>query len=277
MPRIPEFLFLDSRFLFLDMNDIKYKGAKIHFSAVGDGDKIPLILLHGFLEDSLIWKPMLKVLQKDRQVICIDLPGHGRSEGVSEVHSMDLMAEVVKKILEHLKIESVSLAGHSMGGYVGLELLKNFPMLLKSILLINSTPIEDSVEKKKIRDRSINLVGKNMEAFISMAISNLYTVESKVKFASEIQNLKNRAMNMEPENVQAALAGMKIRPNYLEELKAFPGQKIIVAGKQDPILDNDELAEIAQKCNCEFHLMEKGHNSYMEDMNNLRTIMHFID
>lgn len=259
------------------MSIINYAGAKIHFSVKGDGNKIPLVLLHGFLEDSTIWKPMLKVLQRDRQVICIDLPGHGKSDGISEVHSMDLMADVVWQVLEKLEIQGVSIAGHSMGGYVSLELLKNFPMILKSILLINSTPLEDSVEKKKIRERSIDLVGKNKEAFISMAISNLYPEESKIKFASEIQDLKSRAMDMEVGNVQAALAGMKIRPNYIEHLKTFSGQKTIVAGKKDPILKSDELAEIAKKCNCEFHLLERGHNSYLEDMNNLRTIMHFID
>jgi len=277
LPRIPEFLFLGSRFLVLDMSDIIYKGARIHYEIHGEGNKVPLVLLHGFLEDSEIWNPILRDLQTERQIICIDLPGHGKSDGIADVHTMQLMADVVLQVLRILGIQEISIAGHSMGGYVSLELLKNFPMILKSILLINSTPVEDTVEKRKIRERSINLVVKNKKAFVSMAISNLYPEESKAKFASEIQDLKMRAMNMEAGNVQAALAGMMIRPDYMEELKTFSGQKIIAAGKEDPILNNDELAEIANYCNCEFHLLERGHNSYMEDMNNLRTIMYFID
>jgi len=259
------------------MSEIIFKGAKIHFTSQGEGSKVPLVLLHGFLEDSEIWDPIVKELQKERQVICIDLPGHGKSEGVAQIHSMQLMAEVVWKVLKELEIELISIAGHSMGGYVSLEFLKNFPMILKSLMLINSTPVEDTVEKRKIRERSVKLVGKNKEAYVSMAISNLYPEESKRKFASEIENLKARALRMKAENIQAALIGMKNRTSYFEELKSFSGQKIIAAGIQDPILAIKEIARVSRECACEFHEMENGHNSYMEDMNNLRTIMLLID
>jgi len=259
------------------MSDIIYKGARIHYEIHGEGNKVPLVLLHGFLEDSEIWNPIVEELKKERQIICIDLPGHGKSDGIADVHTMQLMAEVVWQMRRILGIQKISIAGHSMGGYVSLEFLKNFPMLLKSIMLINSTPVEDTVEKKNIRERSIDLVGKNKKAFVSMAISNLYSEKSKIEFASEIERLKTRAVKMRAENIQAALNGMKVRPDYLEELKTFTGQKIIAAGKQDPILDINELESIALGCDCEFYSMENGHNSYLEDMNNLRTIMLLID
>ena len=259
------------------MNSIIYKEAKIHFTTQGKGRKVPLVLLHGFLEDSEIWDPIIEELQKERQIICIDLPGHGKSEGIADVHSMKLMADVVREVLKAIDIEKISIAGHSMGGYVSLEFLKNFPMILKSVMLMNSTPIEDTVEKREIRDRSVDLVGKNKEAYVSMAISNLYPEQSKRKYASEIDDLKSRAVKMEAKNIQAALIGMKIRTNYVEELKGFSGQKIIAAGRQDPILEINEIERVSRGCGCEFHIMENGHNSYMEDINNLRTIMHFID
>ncbi|MDR5591517.1 alpha/beta hydrolase [Christiangramia sp. SM2212] len=259
------------------MSTIIYKGAKIHYSVTGNGEKVPLVLLHGFLEDSSIWSPIVKELQKERPVICIDLPGHGKSDGVAKIHSMELMAEVVHEVLNKLEIQVISIAGHSMGGYVSLEFLKNFPIVLKSVMLINSTPDEDTVEKRQIRERSVKLVGKNKDAYISMAISNLFPEESKIKFSEEIEKLKSRAIKMKGENVQAALKGMKIRTNYRDVLKSFQKQKIIVAGKQDPILVINEIAKVSEECDCEFHMLERGHNSYMEDMNNLRTIMLFID
>ena len=259
------------------MEELKFKGANIYFDRRGHGEKVPLVLLHGFMEDSQIWDPIVKELQKERQVICIDLPGHGKSDGIAEIHSMELMAKVVREVLKALEIEEVSIAGHSMGGYVSLEFLKNFPMIIKSVMLMNSTPVEDTVEKQEIRERSVKLVGRNKEAYIKMAISNLYSESSKKNLASEIEDLKSRAVKMKAKNVQAALKGMKIRTNYLEELKSFSKQKIIVAGKQDPILDISEIERISNGCDCEFYALENGHNSYMEDRNNLRKIMHFID
>ena len=259
------------------MSEITFKGAKIFYSVYGMGKKVPLVLLHGFLEDSSIWDSIVKELQNERQVICIDLPGHGKSEGIAGIHTMSLMALAVREVLTNLGIKEFSVAGHSMGGYVSLELLKIFPMIIKSVMLINSTPIEDTVEKQEIRDRSVKLVGKNKEAYISMAISNLYSEESKEKLSSEIENLKSRAVKMKTENIQAALNGMKIRTNYLEELKRFSGQKIVVAGKEDPILDVNELQRVSEGCDCDFYVLKNGHNSYMEAPVELTEKMHFID
>ncbi|MBT8319707.1 MAG: alpha/beta hydrolase [Gramella sp.] len=259
------------------MNEIIFKGKRIYYSVKGSGNKGPLVLLHGFLEDSCIWDAITEDLKNDRQVICIDLPGHGKSEGIAQIHNMDLMAAVVHKVLETLGIQEFSVAGHSMGGYVSLELLKKFPMLIKSVMLINSTPVEDTVEKREIRDRSVQLVEKNKSAFVSMAITNLYSESSKVKFAAEIEELKSRAIEMKAEDIQAALNGMKNRTNYLEELMGFSGQKMIVVGKEDPILNYRDLEGIARGCNAEYLVLENGHNSYMEASNDLIEIMHLID
>lgn len=254
---------------------LEYKGAKINFSSEGKGN--PLVLLHGFLEDIRIWEELVKELKKERQVICIDLPGHGKSQGFSDVHTMAEMANVVKEVLDEIGVEVVSVAGHSMGGYVCLEFLNKFPSMVKSLMLINSTPVDDSVEKKENREKSAQLVGKNKKAYVKMAISNLFSEESKVKYCPEIEELTARALEMDAKNIQAALLGMKIRTNYKSLLKEVFMQKGIVGAKQDPILDFNELKEISEECGCEFHATENGHNSYIEDAYNLRKIMHFID
>lgn len=255
--------------------EITFRNKKIHFTSNGKGN--PLVLLHGFLEDSRIWINIVKDLQKSRQVICIDLPGHGKSDGVAAIHDMPLMSQVVHKVVQHVGIQQFSIAGHSMGGYVSLEFLKNFPMMLESITLINSTPVEDSVEKRAIREKSVKLVEKNKDAYVSMAISNLYYDESRELFGDEIENLKRNALEISSENVQAALKGMKIRTSRIAVLKAFEKQKIIIAAKNDPILDFNELKRISEECGTRFFELQRGHNSYMEDSDNLQKIMHFID
>src|SRR5690606_4982303 len=121
----------------------------------------PLVLLHGFLESSKIWEPFIPGLSVKRQVICIDLPGHGRSGLLGEVHSMELMADVVKAVLDHLEINSATLLGHSMGGYVSLAFCEKFPNSAAGVVLMNSTPQEDSAEKKLNRDRSVSVVKRN--------------------------------------------------------------------------------------------------------------------
>ncbi len=68
----------------------------LNFERKGNG-KETLVLLHGFMENLSIWSDMEPHLSKDFSLLKIDLPGHGQSEILGEVHTMEMMAEEVKK------------------------------------------------------------------------------------------------------------------------------------------------------------------------------------
>lgn len=233
--------------------------------------------MHGFMEDLSIWKDLVKKMEDLRKVVIIDLPGHGKSGGFSPVHTMESMAQAVKKVLEKERIEEISMAGHSMGGYVSLEFLNKFPMMVKSLVLINSTPAADSEEKKMNRDRAIELVTRDQKAFQSMAISNLFEIRHRNEFRKEIENLKSQAYGMKLENVIAALRGMKNRTDHTYLFQQFQGQKMIVAGREDPVLDFNELKYLSSLCGSEFYTLDNGHVSFIEDREKLTKTMYFVD
>lgn len=257
---------------------LQYKDNEIFYTITGTGHtKIPLVLLHGFLEDMTIWDDFKKGLGKERQIICIDLAGHGRSKDFSGSHSMQEMANIVAAVLNDTGIQKVSLAGHSMGGYVGLEFLDNFPMMVKEIMLINSTPSEDTVERKKIRDRSIDIVATNKDAFISMAISNLFSAESREVFKDEIDHLKQAAYRLNIENIQQTLKAMRDRKDHTASLKKFKGGKMIVAGEDDTLIEITDIQKLAIATNSDLTILEGGHNSWMEMSEKLYINMLFIE
>lgn len=259
------------------MSKIKFRETQIYYEVHGNGPKSPLLLLHGFMEDLSIWKDIIDELKNERKLICIDLPGHGKSGGFADVHRMEAMAQAVNEVLEAENIKEVSLAGHSMGGYVCLEFLNKFLIVVKSLVLINSTPAGDSVEKKQNRERAIPLVRKNQKAFQSMAISNLFEAKHREEFQTELERLKSRAYGMKLEHIIAAIKGMKIRTDHTELFKKFEGQKMIIAGKDDPVLNFKELKELSEYCQSEFYVLENGHMSFIEDRDELTKIVHFID
>ncbi|MBT5425081.1 MAG: alpha/beta fold hydrolase, partial [Bacteroidetes bacterium] len=92
---------------------IDYNKTSIRYSAKGEG--VPLVFLHGYLLSLDVWLDFTSELSHDYRVICIDMPGHGESGLPSEISSMELMADVVKKVLDHLRIDSAVIFGHSMG------------------------------------------------------------------------------------------------------------------------------------------------------------------
>lgn len=252
-----------------------YKNTPLFYSSAGTGN--PIVLLHGFLESSSIWEPFIKDLSRERQVICIDLPGHGKSGNLNDVHSMDLMAEAIHAVLAQLQIQKVTIMGHSMGGYVSLAFCKKFPIMTQGLVLLNSTPEADSEEKKKNRDRSIEITKRNKSSYISMAISNLLSEKNSNFFADQIESLKKEAMTFSEEGIIAALEGMKIRTDNLSTLSEFMGPKYMINGTQDPILDFSDTERIANTCGCKLFSLEGGHLSFMENETELKKIMHFID
>ena len=252
-----------------------YKNTPLFYSSKGNGN--PLVLLHGFLESSSIWDPFIDELSEKRQVITIDLPGHGRSGNIAETHSMELMADAVHEVLQQLQIKHVTLIGHSMGGYVSLAFCQKFPIMTKGLVLLNSTPEADSEERRKSRDRSIKIVRKSKNAYISMAISNLLSEKNRELFPKELEKLKKDALGFSKEGIIGALKGMKIRTSKVSTLTHFKGSKYIIAGINDPVLIFSDVESVANRTNSIFIPLSGGHLSFIENKSELKKFMHFID
>jgi len=213
------------------MSIIRFNGKDIHFNSKGKGSA--LVLLHGFLESLAIWEDFTKELSNEFQVISIDLPGHGKSECIDSVHTMELMADVVKTVLDFLYVKECVLIGHSMGGYVTLAFVKKYPESLKGFGLFHSHPLEETEEGKKNRTRTIDEVKKDHVSFVNQFIPGLFAQENALRFDTQIKQLQSAAMQMSKEGIIAALEGMKQRENYSEILRNNPIPFLAILGKQD--------------------------------------------
>ncbi|GAA4233518.1 alpha/beta hydrolase [Postechiella marina] len=255
---------------------LKYKGINIFYTDQGKGNAV--VLLHGFLENSSMWNAITPELTKRNRVICIDLLGHGQTECLGYVHSMELMASVVEFVLKHLKIRRSTCIGHSMGGYVALAFAEKNPDALKGLVLINSTAVADTEEKKKNRDRAITAVKNNHKSFIRMAIANLLRPKNRKLFAEEKKATIKEALKTPLQGIVAALEGMKIREDREVLLHFTPYKKMMIIGKKDPVLDYNSLIE--QTKNTEVKCVEfpDGHMSHIENRTELTTeLVYFIE
>ena len=111
------------------MPNVQFKDINLYFHEKGKGSAV--VLLHGFLEASWMWDDIATALSKRYRVVCIDLPGHGKSDCLGYVHSMDEMAEAVMAVVQSLRLRRIQLVGHSMGGYVALAFAERWPDHLK--------------------------------------------------------------------------------------------------------------------------------------------------
>ena len=82
---------------------LDYKGISVYYEDSGQGDSI--VLLHGFLENSSMWRHLKLPLTKNHRVICVDLLGHGKTGCLGYIHTMIAMAKAVEAVLNHLHIK----------------------------------------------------------------------------------------------------------------------------------------------------------------------------
>jgi pimeloyl-ACP methyl ester carboxylesterase len=248
-----------------------YKNTKINFSDSGEGNTI--VLLHGYLENISMWDFCIPEMTKNNRVIAIDLLGHGKSECLGYIHTMEDQADMIFALLKELKIKKASFIGHSMGGYIALAFAEMYPKNLKSLVLMNSTSYEDSPERKANRDRAIKMVKKDYTSFVRLSIANLFSEENRNKLTSEIEAVKTEALKTPLQGIIAALEGMKVRKERQVVLQSLKIPTLLILSKKDPVLDYEENKKQIISTNIELASLPDGHMSHIENKTQLKKIV----
>ena len=115
-------------------------GLKMYYEIHGTGR--PLVLLHGSFMSAIFYP----ALAEGRQVMTVDLQGHGRTADIDRPFTFEQMADDVAALLKQLKIEQADIFGYSMGGTVGLALTIRHPELVRRLAIFGSPyrPIEEA-------------------------------------------------------------------------------------------------------------------------------------
>lgn len=253
------------------MKQILYKNTSISFSDIGKGTAV--VLLHGFLENKTMWRELVPSLAKKNRVISIDLLGHGETDCLGYIHSMEENAEIVDAILSHLRIRKAVFIGHSMGGYVALAFAELHINKVKGLVLLNSTALEDSIERKINRDRAIKAVKQNYINFVRMSIANLFSENNRDLLKNEIENVKLEALKTPLQGIVASLEGMKIRKDRQFILKETDFPKLLILGEKDGVLlYKDNVSQIVAT-NTELISFPDGHMSHIENKEELEKVI----
>ncbi|WP_016989676.1 alpha/beta fold hydrolase [Flavobacterium sp. ACAM 123] len=253
------------------MKQIQFKNTTVSYSDIGKGTSI--VLLHGFLENQSMWDKYITTFSKKNRIITIDLLGHGETECLGYVHTMEDNADAVHAVLAELRIRKVILVGHSMGGYVALAFAELYPEYVKGIALLNSTARADSEERRVNRDRAIRAVKQSFINFISLSIANLFSEGNRERLVNEIESVKNKALKTPLQGIVASLEGMKIRNDreVLLHLTTFP--KLLVLGEKDPVLQHDETKQQVENTKVQLVVFPDGHMSPIENEIELTAVL----
>jgi len=115
---------------------VEIDGAKLHYMAAGHGT--PLILLHGYAETSLMWKPVIPALAERFTVIAPDLPGIGDSDIPADGLDMKSAAVRIHDLARSLGVQKAEVVGHDIGLMVAYAYAAQFPAEVSKLVLMDA-------------------------------------------------------------------------------------------------------------------------------------------
>jgi pimeloyl-ACP methyl ester carboxylesterase len=255
---------------------LEYKNITINYTISGKGSAV--ILLHGFLETIDMWNDFVPELSENRQVICIDLLGHGQTNCLGYVHTMEIMADAIFAVLTYHNVKKADFIGHSMGGYVALALAEKEPQIFKGLCLMNSTFVADDNQRKLLRTRANIIAQTNYENLVRMSFTNLFAPNSRASYKQDYEDALSLALRIPVQGYIAAQEGMKLRPNRFEVYKNLKGKKVLINGKKDSLINGKKLKEQIKNTNIDLKELSEGHMSHIENKQELTYILkHFIE
>ncbi|MGE6228365.1 alpha/beta fold hydrolase [Paenibacillus chitinolyticus] len=104
---------------------------ELYYEIQGSGS--PIVMIHSGGVDSRVWKYIVQDLTQSFKVISFDGRGTGRSPALLEPTSL---VEDLRKLLEHLGLDCVTLVGHSMGGQVATDFALSYPSMVERLVVI---------------------------------------------------------------------------------------------------------------------------------------------
>ena len=250
--------------------EILYQNKKIFYRSIGNGD--PVLLVHGFGEDGEVWNTQIEFLKDKYHIIVPDIPGSGKSEMINDM-SMEGMAEVLHSIIHEENIDTCTVIGHSMGGYITLALVEKYWNHVNAFGLFHASAYADTEEKKQTRKKGIEFAKQHGAfEFLKTATPNLFSPNSKsqsrlLSGPNSIQEFIASLANFSTEAVVSYYEAMMKRPDRTSILEKTEKPVLFVAGEHDNAIPlNDILKQCHLPEKSYFHLLKKsGHMGMMEE------------
>lgn len=203
------------------------------------GRGAPLVLIHGYPLDHSIWKEVTPLLSSTFDLILPDVRGFGQSDATDSPYSMADLANDLAALLDHLQIESVFVAGHSMGGYVSLAFAQAHPSRVNGLALVASQAAADTPERRASRHASVKQI---LEHGIEETVEGM---TPKLSANTRVQAFVHELMaKQKPAAFIGALQAMAGRLDMLPYLVSSNFPLLLIHGDSDGLIPLDRAREI---------------------------------
>ena len=227
--------------------EITVNNHTISYTDEGPDNAPVIILIHGFPLNKSMWNKQVEALIETYRVIAYDVRGHGNSTSGTDDFTIELFVTDLIRLMDALKIEKAMLCGLSMGGYIALSAVENFPKRFGALILCDTNCVADTPEAKGKRMMSIESIQKNgLEQYAKESLGNLFAPESFVTNKEKIALVKEMIKGTSVQSLSNTLIALSKRKETCAGLVTIHIPVLIVVGKEDKITP-PEAALLMQK------------------------------
>lgn len=220
-------------------------GITMAFDDTGSG--LPLVLIHGFPLCRQMWHPQMnKIPAAGYRLITPDLRGFGESDAPEGPYSMDIFADDIMGLLDHLGIEKAVVGGMSMGGYILLNLCERYPGRLAGACFITTRATADDEAGKARRLQQAQDVMKFGPQVVSDVFHTLLFAEESLRERPKlVADVYGWMAANDSRGLAGGLLAMRERKDYLEFLPSIGVPSLAIGAAGDKAAPPEKAREIA--------------------------------
>lgn len=225
------------------MTTTRIDDIQLAYDDVGVGHAV--VLIHGYPFNRSLWTEQTEALTSRFRVVTPDLRGFGESDSSEGLVTMNRMAQDVAKLMDQLGIEQAVIGGLSMGGYVALAFVKQFPSRVKALVLADTRAQADTEEGKQTRHQQAEkALSEGMAGIADAMLPKLLTPDTVSKRPEVVKRVRDMMLKTKPQGAASALLGMAERDDQSEFISTIRVPTMILVGREDaltPLADSEKM------------------------------------
>ena len=231
---------------------------------IGDeGKGFPLVLVHGFLGSSKMWKPQIDFFKYHFRVITPDLPGFGRSNKAKSHNSIQSIANFLLDRLEEKKIDKFHLLGHSMGGMIAQEMAKKSGGKISKLVCYSTSPRGEMPGRFETVDQSRENIKKNgLEVTAKNIAQTWFVLGEKAKYFDLCLEAGKQTSIEAADNALIAIKNW----DGVKNLQDIKNNTLIIWGDKDKSYNLEQVQTLEKNISDSNLVIFKGcaHNVHLE-------------
>ena len=222
---------------------VTINGIELAYEDHGKG--LPVVFLHAFPLNRMMWAPQVNGLRDRCRVVTMDLRGHGESDAPLWRYSLDLYADDLCGLLDHLGIERAVLVGLSMGGYLAFACHRRYPQRINAVALADTRAEADTAEQVKWRFGLAQRAYKLGAATVAEEMLPKLLAPGSQARPDLVDRVRAMITSTPVSGIVGDLMAISERPDSTAQLRTIACPSLVIVGDQDGLTTPADARRIA--------------------------------